>query len=92
MEKILDLETVLTFGKHKGKALKDLLNWEDISYVEWLREKTDWKFTDVANKKITERIEEVAAFNAQSKIRNRSYSHDAAYGQAFDSCAGGLMY
>lgn len=40
MSKIKKLSDVITFGKHKGKTVEQLIS-ESPSYVVWLIEKTD---------------------------------------------------
>lgn len=41
-KKTLDLETVLEFGKHKGKTLQEVIE-TDVTYVtDFLLPKTDW--------------------------------------------------
>lgn len=89
MEKILDVDTVLTFGKHKGKLITTLLTLEDVGYLKWLRHDTDWKFSNELQKAYRSYLEFL--FTQQSSEGSR-YGHDAGYGQAFDNCAGGLMY
>ena len=32
---------ILTFGKHKGKSIDDLINEEEYSYIVWLEENVD---------------------------------------------------
>lgn len=39
-EKILERDDVITFGKHKGETLEDILS-EEPSYIVWLSEETD---------------------------------------------------
>jgi hypothetical protein len=45
--KLIDTDTILTFGKHKGKTPVDIVLMDDTKYLIWLFNKsTNLKFTD----------------------------------------------
>lgn len=45
MSKVLNLDTVLSFGRYKGSSVKTVV-YEDPEYLLWLEEDTDWHLSD----------------------------------------------
>lgn len=44
--KIYDMDTVLNFGKHKGKIIKQLFNENEENYIFWLYYKNICEFSE----------------------------------------------
>ena len=56
-KKLMKLGDIITFGKHSGKTVYDVMT-EDVSYLEWLQDKTDrTDFSDDVKRTIREKIE-----------------------------------
>lgn len=51
---LLDLETILSFGKHKGCQLEDVI-YDDPQYISWLILNTDHDFDEETLELITKR-------------------------------------
>lgn len=48
---MLTLESILTFGKHKGEQVEDLIE-DNPSYIRWLMENTDMIFDEEVYEKL----------------------------------------
>lgn len=56
-KKLTSLGDIITFGKHEGKTVYDVLT-EDVGYLEWLQDRTNrTDFSDDVKKTIREKIE-----------------------------------
>lgn len=49
----LDYNSILEFGKYKGKSVKEVIN-NDLAYIKWIKNKGIHKFTPEINKMIKE--------------------------------------
>lgn len=47
----MNLESILTFGKHKGEQIEDLIE-DNPGYVRWLMENTDIVFDNEVYEKL----------------------------------------
>ena len=92
----INSETVMPFGRYKGRKSIDLITQFGIPYLKWLDKNTEHSLSD----EIIKKIEDLKDFHEQQHIKNkrtfgRAYysgmkgkGHDADYGQSFDNNIG----
>lgn len=56
--KVFEMETILSFGKHKGKSIKDLFNEDEESYIMWMFENIDGKWSPEIERELEWRLAE----------------------------------
>jgi len=87
---MIEPETILTFGKHKGKKASDLVDQYNYKYLKWMDSETSHKLSPKLWKliyELEEYLQDQSDWYKQCRYnakKSSGKSHEASYGQAFD--------